>query len=239
MPGSFHTEVDRYWAGWSRRVTWRKMEERKKPPLAEAKKWRQLSIVPWSYLAAVSVLTSGHNLLPRFLWELGKWRRKGKWTRGTSEDKSKASTGGDQEKGEESTGEEPMAQRWTWDGRDGTLPCRRQRDTFLLVVRREQATGWSWGERRVEDSRASPDRAGKLASTESTTNRKDNSKTQAKKTAGNSIIIMKCYECIIGQSKNNEWEIIKNALMGTVEQVIKINSFSYIKNKQLKIYKKR
>lgn len=29
MPGSFHTEVDRYWTGWSRRVTWRKMEEKK------------------------------------------------------------------------------------------------------------------------------------------------------------------------------------------------------------------
>lgn len=27
----------------------------------------------WSYLARVSALTSGHNLLPRFLWELGKW----------------------------------------------------------------------------------------------------------------------------------------------------------------------
>lgn len=94
MSESFHTEADRHWAGWSRRVTWRKMEEKKKLVEAKKLKWRQLSIVPQSYLAAVSVLTSGHNLLPRFLWELGKWGGKGNWTRGTSDDKSKAGTGG-------------------------------------------------------------------------------------------------------------------------------------------------
>lgn len=90
MQEIFQTEVDRDCTGWGRRVTWRKMEG-KKATLAEAKKlqWRQLGIVPWSYLAAVSVLTSGHSLLLRFLWELGKWRGRGKRTKSNFRHKSK------------------------------------------------------------------------------------------------------------------------------------------------------
>lgn len=99
MPQRFQTEVDRHWAGWGRRVTWRKWKK-KKTPLTKAKKskWRQLGIVPHSYLAAVSVLTSGHNLLSRFLWELGKWGGRSNGTRATSDYKSKQNTQRDQEK---------------------------------------------------------------------------------------------------------------------------------------------
>lgn len=53
-------------------------EEKKKPTPNTTSGPRKVEMTStgycplWSYLARVSALTSGHNLLPRFLWELGK-----------------------------------------------------------------------------------------------------------------------------------------------------------------------
>lgn len=84
MPENFQGDVDRYCAGWGERVTWRKMLEKDKKRgkkthpkhyLWPKESWNDVNWVlspSGVILLRVSALTSGHNLLPRFLWELGK-----------------------------------------------------------------------------------------------------------------------------------------------------------------------
>lgn len=93
---------------------------------------------PPSYLAAVSVLTSGHNPLSRFLWELGK--RRGEEVRGQgglpSTNQSKA-LGEARRKGR-------GLRRGGWQPKDRPLPFLRQMDTFLLVIRKDHASSQAW-----------------------------------------------------------------------------------------------
>jgi hypothetical protein len=137
MPKNFQGEVDRHCTGWGRRVTWRKMEEKKKPCLwPKERSWNDVNWVlsPQSYLAGVSVLTSGHNLLCRFLWELGKWGGRDKGTRGNFRLQIKA-LGEARRKGK-SKGRGCWLQDWPVAVASRTLPFLRQMDTFLLVVRK-------------------------------------------------------------------------------------------------------
>lgn len=218
MPESFQTEVDRHWAGWGRRVTWRKMEEKKKKtPLAGAKKlkWRQLGIVPHSYLAAVSVPTSGHNLLSRFLWELGKRGGRGDETRETSEYKSKQSARLERpgERGREWRGGGwwpkdrlcPSWDKWTpsfwWSGKITTPEARvEETEEWKIPVTLTLAE--------------------RVSNTGSPITWETNSKIQAWETISNFIIILKR---IIGKFKNNKWKNNKEnaSILLAVKQMIK------------------
>lgn len=109
MPESFQTEVDRHWAGWGRRVTWRKMEEKKKKHLwPEQKSWNDVN---WALSPIVILLQFPFQLLgttyfPGSCGNLGnegeEATRQGKLP---STNQSKALAWKDQEKGEESGGE--------------------------------------------------------------------------------------------------------------------------------------
>lgn len=107
----------------------------------------------------------------------------------------------------------------------------------LLSGRQEGASQWLDLSRKTSGSfRSHPCQWGKTAEHWILNYREDSFKTQAYTTADNFIVMMKVYECILGQSKNNKWKIIiKNALRLAAKQTIKINSFSYVKYNQLKI----
>lgn len=90
----------------------------------------------WSYLARASALTSGHNLLPRFLWELGKCEGRIKRNKGelptTNQSRGEARTRKSRRRGCQAQGRPEV-------GAKVRPPFQRQWDTFLLVVRKEQA----------------------------------------------------------------------------------------------------